>query len=204
MEKETAVGDRMPSIPRSIALVLICLALAAAVIACASDSSGSTTTDLPGTSTTVVPTTNQSVTTTTLSQTMSEYDRELAKTAKVQLNLATYLTDQQAPDNDPRMGIIYGLRARTQGITCRKALSTNELAVADAAMKDIYLTLNLSRTVAAGVTAETLAEAREIVATLGVPSDNPEQAATLLDQFITRLAPLLDEATAITDTTTSS
>jgi hypothetical protein len=58
--------------------------------------------------------------------------------------------------------------------------------------------------VATGTVAQTLADARAIVATLGAPSDGPDRAATLLDQFIAQLAPLLAEATAITPTTTTS
>ena len=192
---------RIPARQWGICCLLGAITLAASAAGCAPDSSEPITT-ASQVSSTSVPSTNASVTT-SLPQTLSEYDRELAKTAKVQLKLATYLSEQQAPQDDPRMAIIYGLRARTQALTCRKALSTNDLALADTAMRDIYATLNLSRAVAAGPATQVLTDAREIVATVGAPSDNPDQAAALLDQFIAALAPLLDEATAITPTTTS-
>ena len=142
-------------------------------------------------------------TTTTLPQMLSEYDRELAKTAAIQNRLAVFLSSQQASQDDPRFGIIYGLRARTQALTCRKALSTKDLVFADAAMRDVYQTLNLGRNIATGAVAQILTDSQAIVATLGAPSDNPDEAATLLDQFIAKLAPMLDQATAITPTTST-
>jgi hypothetical protein len=193
--------------PAAVCLLLL-LALLAIATGCASGSSGHTTTSTSTASTSssasTSTTTNGGGTTTTLPQMMSDYDRELAKTATIQHNLALYLSDQQASQTDPRMGLFYGLRARTQALTCRKALSTGDLAMADSAMRDIYSTLNIGRDVATGTVAQTLADARAIVATLGAPSDGPDRAATLLDQFIAQLAPLLAEATAITPTTTTS
>jgi len=190
----------------AIGCLLLFLALAIATAGCAAGSSGQATTTGSEASTSLssTPTTGQSATTTTLPEMLSDYDRELAKTATIQHELAVYLTDQQASEDDPRMGIIYGLRARTQAITCRKALSLDDLASADAAMKEVYVTLNVSKDIPTGTTAQALADARDIAATVGAPSDNPDQAAVLLDQFIALLAPLLDEATAITGTTTST
>jgi hypothetical protein len=192
--------------PATVCLLLL-LALLAIAAGCASGSSGHTATSASTASTSsgaTTTTTSGAGTTTTLPQMMSDYDKELAKTATIQHNLALYLSDQQASQTDPRMGLFYGLRARTQALTCRKALSTGDLALADSAMRDVYSTLNIGRDVATGTVAQTLADARAIVAALGAPSDGPDRAATLLDQFIAQLAPLLAEATAITPTTTTS
>jgi len=194
---------RMP-LARSIMVCLLVLsALAAVTAGCATGSPEDTTTSGAVSSTASSTTTSESGTTTTLPL-MTEYDRELAKTATIQNQLAVYLRDQQASQDDPRMGIIYGLRARTQALSGRKAVDAGDLALADTAMKDVYSTLNRGSNVATGTAAQTLADARAIIATLGAPSDNPDEAATRLDQFIARLTPLLDEATAIVPTTTST
>ena len=190
----------------AVGCLLLFLALATAAAGCVTGPSDQASTTDPEASTSLssIPVTSQSVTTSTLPEMLSDYDRELAKTATIQHQFAAYLSDQQASDDDPRIGIIYGLRARTQAITCRKALSTNDLASADAAMKEVYITLNLSKEIPSGTAAQALTDARDIVATVGAPSDNPDQAAVLLDQFIALLAPLLDEATAILGTTIST
>ena len=194
------------STTRAMTVYLLLLLVFATVVAgCASSPSGQTTTTASDASTDSNATTSQSVTTTTTSPIeLTATDRELAKTAKVANQLAVFLSDQQVAQDDPRMGIIFGLRARTQALTCRKALDQGDMELADTAMRDVYSTVNLGRNVAAGAVAQTLTDAQAIIATLGAPSDNPGQAATLLDQFIARLAPLLDEATAITPTTTST
>ena len=197
---------RVPARSRQITLLGACLLLVIAVAtfvgACSSQPSPGPT---ASTATTENPTSTvrESTSTTTPAVTMSAYDRELAKTVNIQHRLSVYLTNQSAPPDDPRMGLVYGLKARVQALTCRNALAKGELELADYAMKDVYLSLNLGRDLATGVTAQTLAEARSIVETLGVPSDRPQEAADLLDQFIARLAPLLQEAEALMPTTSS-
>ena len=186
------------------ACLLLLLVLAAATAGCSSKLSGQATTTASDAGAGSSTTATQSVTTTTPPMELSAYDKELAKTARVQHELAVYLSEQQVSQGDPRMGIIYGLRVRVQALTCRQALDKGDLTLADIAMKDVYSTLNLGRNVATGATAKVLADARAIIDTLGTPSDAPEQAAALLDRFISQLAPLLDEATAITPSTTST
>ena len=150
-----------------------------------------------GPSTSVGPTTTVAPTTTTLPQVLTDWDRQLAETAQVQNQLAAYLTEQGAGQDDPRLAIIYGLRARVQAITGRQALEKGDLELADTAMRDVYPPLNLARNAAEGSVSQTLEDAYTIIATLGIPSDKPEEAATLLDQFIAGLSPLLDEAKAL-------
>ncbi len=181
----------------------VVLVLAVAVMAggCSSGETGDTATTASGTSvgpsTTVGPTTTVAQTTTTLPQMLSDWDRQLAETAQVQNELAAYLSKQGAAQDDPRLAVIYGLRARVQAITGRQALEQGDLELADTAMREVYPTLNLGRNVAEGSVSQTLEDAHTIIATLGAPSDKPDEAATLLDQFIAQLAPLLDEARAL-------
>jgi hypothetical protein len=192
----------------AIAGMLLIIALAASLVACASDSPATTaSTGTTGTSmgsSTTGSSTGNGDTTTTLPATLSEYDRELAKTAKIQQPLLAYLEEQQVSEDDPRLAVIFGLRARIQALTCRKALDQGDLEVADSAMKDVYSTINLGRNVATDTVAQILADARATIETLGAPSDRPDEAATLLDRFIAQLAPLLAEATALIPTTTST
>lgn len=186
---------------------LVLLALLAGLSGCNSGSPDTTETRASTSSSeSVTPTNSTTSSTTTLPATLSDYDRELARTATVQRDLADYLSEQQVPETDPRIAIVYGLRARTQALTCRKALDDEDLSLADSAMKQVYSTMNLGRNVATGPTAEVLAQAYETIQTLGAPSDGPDRAAGLLDTFIIQLAPLMDEARAIvpTGSTTAS
>ncbi len=180
---------------------LLVLVLAGVSGGCSSGETDGTATTASGTSvgpsTTVGPTTTVAQTTTTLPQALTDWDRQLAETAQVQNQLAAYLTEQGASQDDPRLAIIYGLRARVQAITGRQALEKGDLELADTAMRDVYPTLNLARNAAEGSVSQTLEDAYTIIATLGIPSDKPEEAATLLDQFIAGLSPLLDEAKAL-------
>ena len=193
------------SMARAMTVSLLLLLVLAAILAgCSSGPSGQATTTASEASAGPSTTTSQGVTTTTSPIELTADDKELAKTAKVANQLAVFLSDQQVGQDDPRMGIIFGLRARIQALTCSKALDQGDMELADTAMKDVYSTVNLGRNVATGTVAQTLTDAQAIVATLGRPSDNAGQAATLLDQFIARLAPLLDEATAIAPATTST
>jgi hypothetical protein len=135
---------------------------------------------------------------------LSQWDKELAKTASIQNKLTNVLLTEKAADDDPRMAIIYGLRARTQAIACRQALDKKDTKLADSAMLGVHYMLNLGRNLATGTVAQTLAAARAIVENLGAPSDSPDEAAGLLDQFITASAPLLDEAAALIPSTTTT
>ena len=170
-----------------------------ALAGCASGEAGTTTTGV-GSSTT----SGSSDGTTSTSSLMSEWDKQIKKVAAAQHELTQVLLDEDAADDDPRMAIVYGLRACTQAIACRQALDKADLDLADTAMLEVYYSLNLARTVATGTVAETVEGARAIVETLGSPSGAPEQAAALLEQFTAALAPLVDEARAIVSSTTTT
>jgi hypothetical protein len=136
--------------------------------------------------------------------TLNSYDKELANTAKVENSLARYLAEQNVADSDPRMAIIYGLRARVQTLSCRKALESGDMAVADSAMRDVYSTLNLGKSIATGAVAQTLAEAYATVKSLGIPSESPDKAKQLLDTCGEQLKALLAEAQGVMSGTTTT
>ena len=192
---------------RAACLLVLLVALMAVVLsACAGDSSSATSPSSEPTGATSTTASGPADTTTSTGPpiTLSNYQTELAHTAKVWTALAQQLTEEGAAQDDPRMALIFGLRARTQALSGRQALAEGDLTLAQQAMIDVYATINRGRDVAEGSVAQRLAEAHAVIETLGDPSDDPQRAATLLDAFIAALAPLLDEAEAMTATTTAT
>jgi hypothetical protein len=201
------VKMRPPIATLRVAWLLVLLAALAATVlsGCAGESSGDTTTSgdaAVGTSTTESADTTTS--TTTPPVTLSSFQKELAHTANVQNALVQQLVAEGVAQDDPRMALVFGLRARTQALSCRQALAEGDLNLAREAMTEVYATVNRGRDLADGSVAQVLADAHAVIETLGDPSDDPERAATLLDEFIAALAPLLAEATAMTPTTTAT
>jgi len=180
-------------------LVVLVLVLVAAA-GCSSDE---VTTSTAGTSSTQTSTTSGSTTSTTGSL-LSEWDRQLRDNAKVQHEFALYLNGIDAADDDPVMALYYGLQARTHALTCRKALAEDDLELADAAMLEVYYSLNRGRNLAQGPVADTLAAAYATVETLGAPSNDPKNAATVLDRFLEASLPLVDQVTATLSSTTTT
>ena len=183
-----------PPVMRYVLALSLVLLVAATMAGCSSGGSGETTVS-------VTSSTSES-SRTSPPMTLGQFDKALADTANVENKLAQYLTDQGITDNDPRLAIIYGLRARVQAYSCLKSLSSGDTASADSAMKDIYSTINLGRNMAKDSVKTTLESAYSTIATLGSPSGAPDQAKQLLDTFISQLKPLIDDANAITATTT--
>ncbi len=183
-------------------LLLSLLTIGSMAAGCSSNGDEPVTTTSSGPITTQTATTGATTTSTTESL-MTEWDRLLRDNSKVQHELAIYLS-QGVEDDDPLMGLYRGLQARTRALTCRKALAERDLDLADAAMLEVYYAMNLGRDVAQGSTGETLADAYGIIETLGSPSRAPDESAALLDRFIESLAPLLDEATGLLASTTTT
>ena len=77
------------------------------------------------------------------------------------------------------------------------------LQTANAVMLDIYHLLNLARDAASGAVVDKLATARAVADKIGAPSDHVDEAKTLLLQFITASAPLVDEAASEAGSTTT-
>jgi hypothetical protein len=178
------------------AAFLMLLLFAVLVAGCSSDTGQTTSIPQP------VTTSSAGVSTTTTAPVVfTDLDRELVKTSRAQNALSIALQSQNAADDDPRMAVVYGLHARAQAIGCLQMLKKGDqasLGIADGVMLDIYHQLNLARDIATGSTADTTAAARTIADKIGAPSDHVDEATDLLDQFIKALAPLLDEAAALT------
>lgn len=143
-------------------------------------------------------------TSTTLPSLLSEWDREIARTAEVQRDLGALLTERGGKKDDPLLGLYYGLQARIHALSARKALAENNMELADTAMLEVYYSMNLGRNVATSDIAQTLARARTIIDAVGAPSEAPERAAKLLEEFIAALAPLLEQTRAALPTTSST
>ncbi|MCE5252709.1 MAG: hypothetical protein LLG45_00610 [Actinomycetia bacterium] len=149
-------------------------------------------------------TTGEAATTTSEPGLMSETDRALGDASALQHAYAVYLNGAGATDDDPRLAVFYGLRARTQALSCLSALEKEQMDVADFAMREVYRAMNQAEALATGATAQVLAEARATIATLGSPSDAPDRAAELLKGFLEALTPLLDEVTMTLSSTTTT
>lgn len=190
--------------PLVFALFLAVIVLSTLLVdGCSSGSSGQTTSTSVAPSTSTAPASTSS----TLPSLLSDREKELAKTARTQNELAGILKQQNVPLDDPRMALVYSLRARAQALGCLSMLAKGDAAsleTADGVMLDIYHMLNLARGTATGTTAETLAAARAIADKIGAPSNHVDEAADLLEQFIQATAPLIDQAAAIIKAGTSS
>ncbi len=187
-------------------LGIVCLLLVAALSllgsGCSSDDPGqSTTTSSSSSSTTDAAATSSTVTS---EQLMSGWDQMISETSDAQHGLAVYLKAIGASEDDPQRAMLYGLKARINALSCRKALEETDMELADSAMQEVYAAVNVGLTIATGSTAQTLTDARAIIESLGAPSDGPGEAAILLDQFIDTLTPLMDEARAILSSTTTT
>jgi hypothetical protein len=201
MFREESIMIQRLSMARHIVAVSVLIVVAFVVAGC---SSGSGTDETTTTAVTTSTSTSASETTSP-PVTLDQYDKELAKTATVVNALSQFLGQQNVTDGDPRLGLLYGLRARVQALSCRKALETGDYPSADSAMKEIRSTLNLGKSVATGTVAQTLADASATAKTLGIPSEAPDQAKQLLDTFVGQLEPFIDQAqTMIGGTTTTA
>jgi hypothetical protein len=207
----TAGGrTRTATIVTLLAVLLICAA-AVGLAGCGKGAAPSTTST--GSSETTVST--QGGDTTTVSQSGPTttaaglgqdpvYDHRLATTALAENRLAIYLQNQNVAQNDPRIGLLYGLRAQEDALTARKALSQKSYSIADSAMQEVYATTSLGRTVATGTVLATLDSGYKTIENLGHPSASPDSAATLLDTFISQLDPLIAQANAVDGASTST
>ena len=170
------------------------------------DTTSSSDTLAPSYSPSTLP---SSTTTTTSSATtapslLSPTEKELAETARIEHSYAVYLSNEHAPEDDPRMAALFGLRARIQALTCLGALSGGNMELADTAMLNVYRSLNRGQAVATESVATLLAEARSVIAEVGAPSDHPEEAKRSLEHFVEKLAPLVDEVAGLLNTTTTT
>lgn len=192
----------------TLLLALLVLAVVTLAAGCSSDvtpgdssptTSAASTTSSGGTATTAAPTSS-----TTPPVTLSQYEKDLADTAGLANELVRYLSDQGMANDDPRAAVIYGLRARTVALFCRKSLAENDLDNARTSMTDVYANVNRGRNVAEGEVAQILETAYAAIESIGDPTGAPEQAAAKLDEFIALLEPMMAEAAALLGTEAGS
>ena len=186
----TRLSPKMTTVALGMALIVLFGALAGCA---SSDPAESSTTSLSvSTSTSTMPDT-----TTTTFDLLTEWDRKLNRVAVLQNELANVLSEEGVDQNDPRMGVFQGLRALTHAIACRGFLDKGNLEMADTAVQEMRYALNRAGNVATGPAAQVVADGRAIVQTLSKPSTMPEEAVTLLDEFMEAMIPLVDEAEAL-------
>ena len=195
---------RMKLPDRSVGLALISVCLLGVLMTFAAACGSSQNTSSTSTPVTAVSTTGtEESTSTTL---LSELDQELAKTARAQNTLSALLEKSNASKDDPRFALVYALHARAQALGCVQLLNKGDdasLKTANAVMLDIYHLLNLARDAASGAVVDKLATARAVADKIGAPSDHVDEAKTLLLQFISASAPLVDEAASEAGSTTT-
>jgi hypothetical protein len=137
--------------------------------------------------------------------TLSFWDKELADNAKIVNDLATHMSEQEVAQDDARLAVLFGLRARTQACSCRKAIAEGDLVFAQQAMAEIYSTINRGRVVAEGEVLGLLTDASAVIETLGDLSTDPQRAMSLVEEFVATLKPLQGYATKlVTGTLTTS
>ena len=149
-------------------------------------------------------TTLEATTSTTLPSMITPTQLDLANTAKVMQSLLQVLQAGNVSKTDPRLAIIYGLRARENALSARQAIDDNNPSIADTAVQEVNTLMNLGTPLAQGETATLLNDASKTIANLGQPSDALQKAAPVLDQFIAQLKPLIDEANALLSSSTTS
>ena len=189
------------------ALLLTGLALLS--VGCSnSTTTTSATTSLSGSTTLTTGATSSSTlaatTSTTLPSMITPTQQDLANPAKVMQSLSQVLKGGNVSNTDPRLAIIYGLRARENALSARQAIDDNNPSIADTAMQEVNTLMNLGRPLAQGETATILNDASKTIANLGQPSGALQKATPVLDQFIAQLKPLIDEANALLSSSTTS
>jgi len=123
--------------------------------------------------------------------------RELKRTAQLAAVLAQHLQDQGVAGDDPRIALVWALRARGQAVTARKAILEKQPELADNAAKELRTLLARAGTLADGSLAAEIAKAVALMATMGRPSGDPTTAAVALDGIIKQLEPLIAQAQAL-------
>ncbi len=191
---------------------LLLVAVGLVVSGCSGNSTtgggGTTSPSSPGTSTVASTATSPSTsieitTSTTLPKMITPVQQDLATTAQVMNSLQVALQSSNAPSNDPRQALIYGLRARENALSSLQAISDKDFTIADVAMTNVYSLLNQGRTLAQGSVANILGEAYKTIENLGSPSSAPDQATKLLQQFVAQLKPLISDAQTLVGSSTT-
>jgi hypothetical protein len=202
---------RTPSLRRTIALILLLVAVAALLGAC-SASGTSTSTQATGatgtangpatTGTTAGGATSGNTGTTQAAVSATPEANAMAKQIKT-TGLAIAALNKElfaanVADNDPRLGPLYGLRARAQAFIAQRALLDSQPALADSAALQMVKLLGQGVAVAKEPTLSVLKRAQQDLAGMGGPSSSPNTAVPKLIAAAATLAPLLPPPTSTT------
>jgi hypothetical protein len=190
---DSRLGTRPARRPLTVLLVfaLLAAALVLTIAACSHGNQNTTVSSAASTSFSI-PTTS------TTQTTLPPIDKDIGDTSVLVHNLQLLLVKDNAPVNDPRMAIVFALRARINALSGRKAIEAPDLAVADAAMKQVYAQINAAKSLAQGEIAPIVQQAYTVIENLGMPSSDPAQADKILEQFTTQLKPLIAKAQLLT------
>lgn len=179
----------------TLCLVVLLISLLTGVVACNGGGTTTTSAVAPGTTIAAGPTTTLPPAYATPES--NALARELKRTAQLAAILGQRLQNQGAAADDPRIAMVWALRARGQAITARKAILEKQPQLADDAAKGLATQLARAGTMADGSLAGEIAQALALVATMGKPSSDPTATADTLDSIIKQLEPIVAQAEAL-------
>jgi hypothetical protein len=165
------------------------------IVACSSG--GTTTTSAVAPSTTIAAGPTTTLPTAYNTPESNALARELKRTVQLAAKLGQRLQDQGAAADDPRIAMVWALRARGQAVTARKASLEKQPELADNAAKELRIQLARAAAIADGTLAAEIAKAVALAGTVGRPSSDPTKAAVALDGIIKQLEPLIAQAEAL-------
>jgi hypothetical protein len=179
----------------ALCLVVILMSLVTAIVACNGGGTTTTSAVAPGTTIAAEPTTT--IPPAYATPESNALARELKRTVQLAAVLGQRLQDQGAAADDPRIAMVWALRARGQAVTARKAILEKQPELADNAVKGLRTQLARAGAMADGPLAEMIAKALALMATMGQPSSDPTTAVVALDGITKQLEPLIAQAQAL-------
>ncbi len=198
----------MPRQPRArylasvVCLVVVLAGLSIVVTTCSSATTTTTNTVAPSTTMAAEPTTTLPPAVGTPES--NALARDLKRTSQLATTLGQLLQDQGVANDDPRVALVWALRARGQAVTARKAILEEQLELADNATKELRIQLSRASAMADPPLAAELAKATALMATLGRPSSDPAAATDALESMMTQLEPLMAQGQALVGSPSST
>jgi hypothetical protein len=186
----------------AVCLIVMLMGLSAAATACSSATTTTTSSMAP--STTIAVETTTTLPPSVGSPESNALARDLKRTSQLSTTLAQVLQDRGVANDDPRVALVWALRARGQAVTARKAILEKQLELADRATKELRIQLARASAMADPPLAAKLAKATALLATLGRPSSDPAAASGTLESMMTQLEPLIAQGQALVGTPTST
>jgi hypothetical protein len=181
---------------RASAVCLIVMLMGLSIVAMACSSATTTTTSAMAPSTTLAAEPTTTLPPAVGTPESNALARDLKRTSQLATTLGQLLQDQGEND-DPRVALVWALRARGQAVTARKAILEEQLELADNATKELRIQLARAAAMADPPLADELAKATALMATLGRPSSDPAAATDALESMMTQLEPLMAQGQAL-------